>query len=143
MEKIILSAYSQKNRVQLTCSTKGRTKQAFKDECDINIIIKRFMRTGVLDFTQKNQPRYGDCTGMEYQKAVQTVADAKTLFNELPAELRSRFDNEPALFLDFVQDERNMEEARELGLLKPVEPPKAEVAIPPAPPPSKVAPATP
>lgn len=117
---IIRSAYSKKSRVQVHFTGKGRTKQSFKAECDINTIISRFMRTGVLDFANKNQPRYGDTTGLEYQGAMQIVAGAKSLFNELPAALRDRFDNEPALFLDFVQDERNREEAQALGLLKPV-----------------------
>lgn len=116
---IIISGYQPKKRVRKTFSTKGRTKQSFKDECDINTILKRFMRTGVIDFANKNQARYGDSTGVEYQAAMCTVAAAKSLFNELPAHLRNRFENEPAKFLDFVQDDRNEAEARELGLLKP------------------------
>lgn len=117
--KLIRSLYSRKHSVQLTCTTKGRTKQSFKAECDINSIVSRFLRTGILDFAQKNQPRYGDTTGCEYQSAMQTVATARSLFNDLPAALRSRFENEPAKFLDFVQDDRNREEALALGLLRP------------------------
>lgn len=140
--RIIRSAYSHKPQFQLECPEKpfGRTKQSFKDECDINVIIRRFLRTGVMDFTARNEPRYGDCTGMEYTQAMQTVAAAKSLFNELPAALRARFDNEPALFLDFVQDDKNRDEARELGLLKPEEAPKPAPASPPAAP--TAAPAT-
>lgn len=134
-----LTAYSAKPRVKTTFSTKGRTKQSFKDETDINHIIRRFTRTGVLDFTNKNEARYGDTTGVEYQQAVNMVAAAKSLFNELPAELRARFENEPAKFLDFVQDERNRDEARELGLLKPEVQPAASAATPPAPPPRQSA----
>lgn len=116
---VIRSAYSKKQKVQTHFTGVGRTKQSFKAECDINTIVSRFLRTGVLDFANKNQPRYGDTTGIEYQSAMQVVASAKTLFNELPAALRDRFENEPALFLDFIQDPRNRDEARELGLLKP------------------------
>lgn len=130
---IFNTAYSLKPRIKITFSTKGRTKQSFKAECDINTIVSRFLRTGILDFAQKNEPRYGDTTGIEYQSAMNTVAAAKSLFNELPAALRNRFENEPAQFLDFVQDEDNREEATELGLLKPVEPPEEPAAIPPAP----------
>lgn len=140
MTTYILSAYSPKKRVQLKCSTLGRTKQAFKDECNINTIINRFLRTGVMDFAQKNQARYGDVTGIEYQSAMNTVAAAKSLFNELPAQLRDRFDNEPALFLDFVQDKRNEEEARELGLLKPKPIAPTAEATPPGTSPGKTAP---
>lgn len=116
---LIISAYSPKKRLRTTFSTKGRTKQAFKAECDINNILSRFLRTGVMDFANKNQARYGDCTGVEYQAAMCTVAAAKSMFNDLPAHIRNRFENEPAQFLDFVQDEKNREEAAALGLLKP------------------------
>lgn len=127
------SAYSSKKRVQLFCTTKGRTKQSFKDECDINTIIRRFLKTGMLDYANKHEPRYGDTTGIEYTMAMQTVAAAKSIFNDLSAELRSRFENEPAKFLDFVNDEKNREEAQKLGLLKPVAAPIEQPATPPAP----------
>lgn len=96
----------------------GRTKQSFKDECDINNIMSRFARTGVLDFAARNEPRYGDCTGLDFTESMQRVAAANTLFQELPAKLRDRFKNSPAEFLDFVQNDANREEAMELGLLR-------------------------
>lgn len=122
-EKQILTAYGKKIKVRTFFTGAGRTKQSFKAECDINTIIDRYLKTGVLEYANKNEPRYGDVTGIEYQDAMQKVAAAKTLFNELPAGVRDRFDNEPALFLDFVQDDANREEAEKLGLLKPQEPP--------------------
>lgn len=115
----ILSAYSEKQRVQIHFQGQGRTKQSFKDECDINNIMDRFLKTGILEFTQQNQPRYGDSTGLEYQDAMLIVANAKSLFNSLPPQLRDRFENDPALFLDFVNDDKNRAEALEMGLLKP------------------------
>lgn len=123
-EKQILTAYGKKIKVRIFFTGEGRTKQSFKAECDINTIIDRYLKTGVMEFTQKNEPRYGDVTGLDYQNAMQIVAGAKSLFNELPAHVRDRFDNEPALFLDFVQDPANTDEARELGLLKPLPPPE-------------------
>lgn len=111
------SAYSEKQRVQLTCTDPTRTKQSFKAECDINTIIARFLRTGVMDFAQKHEPRYGDCTGQEFQSAMNTVSRAQSLFLDLPAALRGRFENDPAKFLDFIQDTKNRDEAIELGLI--------------------------
>lgn len=97
----------------------GRTKQSHKAETDINNIMSRYQRTGTLDFVQKNAGRYGDTTGLEFQAAMDVVAKANSMFAELPSSLRSRFNNRPEEFLDFVQDDRNIEEARKLGLLKP------------------------
>lgn len=135
--KKIHSAYSKKERVKTLNKKPSRTKQQFKDECDINIIISRYLRTGQLDHIQKLQPRYGDVTGIEYQDAMLTVAAAQTLFNELPAKIRDRFENEPAQFLEFVQDDKNRKEAEELGLLKPVQPTSEAPATPLASPPGK------
>lgn len=113
-----VTAYSEKKKVALVSTLPSRTKQQFKEECDINNIISRFLKTGVLNFTSKNAPRYGDVTAIEYQDAMLKVAQARTLFAELPAAIRSRFDNEPAQFLAFVQDEKNRDEALAMGLLK-------------------------
>ena len=38
------------------------------------------------------------------------------MFEELPATIRKKFENDPAKFLDFVNDERNADEMVELGL---------------------------
>lgn len=130
------TAYSAKNRVQLHNTRPSRTKQAFKAECDINTIIARFIKTGVNDFVNQHEPRYGDVTGIEYTEAMQKVAAAKSLFAAMPAHLRARFENEPAKFLTFVQDEKNREEALKLGLLKPEAAPTKQAATPPAPAPA-------
>jgi len=129
--KTIYHAYSLNHpKPTLDCPEKpfGRTKQSFKAECDINTIIQRFLKTGQIDLANRLEPRYGDATGLEYTQAMLTVAKAKSLFAELPAALRGRFENDPAKFLDFVQDDKNMEEARELGLLKSKAPAAADAA---------------
>lgn len=116
-----ITAYSPKNKVQLTFTGAGRTKQSFKNECDINQILARFQRTGVLDFQQKHAPQYGDVTAIEFQKAQFMIAEANGMFAAMPSKLRARFDNDPAKFLAFIDDERNRNEAQDLGLLKEVQ----------------------
>lgn len=119
-EKLIRTAYGPKLQISMSFPVgEDKTKQSFKAESDINNIMAQYLKTGLLDYVQRNEPRYGDTTGFDYQSAMFKIAGAKTMFNELPAELRARFDNEPANFLDFVQDDSNREEAIELGLLKP------------------------
>jgi len=121
---------------------KSRTKQAFKDECDINKIMARFVRTRTLDWVSDVAPRYGDLIGWDYQEALNQVARGKEMFKALPAKVRSRFHNDPAELLDFLADEDNRDEARKLGLLKkPQEAAAQPVATPPATPPTSAAPA--
>lgn len=131
----IRSSYGPKARIRLTCKGPGRTKQSFKDECDINKIMARFVRTGVLDFVSKYSPQYGDVTGADFAEAMNIVAQSRSMFAALPASIRSRFDNSPEKFLSFMEDPANAAKARELGLLPPEAPeqapePQAPVAAP-------------
>lgn len=104
----------------------GLTIQHFRDECDINTIVKRFGLTGELP-QNLSMPTYGDFRGIsDYQTALNLVMEANRNFMTLPAELRARFENDPQQLLAFLDDEKNRAEAIELGLVK---------APPPAPPP--------
>jgi phage internal scaffolding protein len=101
----------------LYCEDPSRTKQSFKEECDINTILKRFNVTGQLPVGPL-QPQYGDFSGVfDYQTALNAVIAAQESFNALPATLRNRFANDPAAFVDFCSDESNREEMIRLGLV--------------------------
>lgn len=113
------SAYSPRLRVALSFPAQGRTKQSFKAECDINTIMARYLKTGMIDFVNKHAPQYHDVTGLDYQEALLVVAQSQTLFNELPSHIRLEFDNNPAEFLDFVNDPANAPEMAAMGLLTP------------------------
>ena len=100
------------------------TKQSFKDECDINNIVSRFDKTGVLDHEALVKPKFGDFLGVsDYQTALNQVIEAEEAFEALPAKVRARFDNQPADFLEFCSDEKNYDEMVELGLIEPTNKP--------------------
>tara|TARA_B100001769_G_C22110436_1_gene600545 strand:+ start:3388 stop:3861 length:474 start_codon:yes stop_codon:yes gene_type:complete len=95
----------------------SRTKSEFKDEVNINTIVKKAMRTGVLP-TGDRQPLYADFTQLNsYETAQIAIAEAKSSFEQLPSDIRAKFDNNVTELLDFVDDEANKEEAIQLGLL--------------------------
>jgi len=102
----------------------GRTKQSFVEECDINNIMARHKRTGVIDHLAKYPLHYGDFTNAnDYQEAHNKLIAANDAFDALPAHVRRRMDNDPAKLMDFMADPDNVEEAQELGLLpKPSDP---------------------
>lgn len=118
-KSLFITAYGPKSRHQTSFSSDSRTKQSFKAECDVNNIMKRYIKTGMIEFTNRNEPKYGDVTGVTFQNAMDIIAAARGMFHELPARVRDRFQNDPAQFLDFVNNPNNRDEARELGLLKP------------------------
>lgn len=111
-------------RVQKFFKKPSMTKQSFKDEVNINNIMAKFQKSGAITHYAKHAPNYGDATHIELHDALNVVADAETMFEELPSSLRKRFDNNPEKFLEFVQDEKNLEEMRELGLAKKSPPAK-------------------
>ena len=111
------SAYSPKLRCSISFSGEGRTKQSFKAECDINTIMSRYARTGVLDHLARTPPQYADIEGIDFQGAMQVVATAREQFAAMSSELRDRFANDPAKLLSFLQNPDNLEEGVKLGLL--------------------------
>lgn len=113
-----ITAYGPKRRVRYDDSSPSRTKQSFAAECDINNIMARYLNTGLITHENTRQALYGDATGVDYQSAQNFIAAANSEFQALPSAIRSRFDNDPALFLDFIHDEKNLPEMAELGFLK-------------------------
>lgn len=114
-----ITAYGPKVKVRLHFAPVGRTKQSFKDECDINIIMRRYEQTGVLDHVSGREPQYLDATAVEFQSAMEIIAAARSQFQSLPAKLRSFFDNDPARFVEFMESDPDREDLAELGVLTP------------------------
>lgn len=106
-----------------------RTQQNFKEECDINNILRKFAVTGQVA-PPARLPTYGDFTGVvDYKSALEAVMEASRAFGELPADVRSFFANDPAAFVDFCSDESNREKAIELGLIAAGEAPAKPVPL--------------
>lgn len=123
------SAYMFHERVFTDVSGLSRTKQNFKDECDINVIMRRYETHGVLPAFNQREGRFMDTTVFHFQDAQQVVAAAKSAFEELPARLRDRFKNDPSQLIEFLNDERNRDEAIKLGLVNPTPLPPAPVQV--------------
>lgn len=101
------------------------TEQSHKDEVNINNIVKRHG----IDVIQKTnllrsvEFQYDDVSGNDFQEAMQIVAKAQQTFDAMPSQLRKEFDNNPAVFLDFVQNPDNVDKMVDMGLAERVTPP--------------------
>ncbi len=113
-----------RNRVQITFAKNGRTKQSFKDECDINNIMRKYQKTGAVAHANQHAPNYGFATSLDFSDAMRLITTAQDMFDGLPSSIRTRFANDPALFLDFVQDADNEAEMAKLGLVEEKQPPE-------------------
>lgn len=116
----IRSASNLGPRVQLVFTGKGRTKQAPAAECDINEIMAKYVKTGLLAHANSYRGEYGFASAVDFHGAMNIVTKADQMFDALPAKVRDRFSNDPASFLDFVQADDNEAEMIELGLADPI-----------------------
>lgn len=112
----------------LKCEDETLAQQQFRDECDINNIMERFGLTGELPANPLS-PQFGDFSGvLDYHSAMNAVLAAQDSFNELPATLRARFENDPNNLIRFLDDPNNRNEALALGLI--AEEPRAAMPEP-------------
>ena len=107
------------DKAGLSCLDASLTQQQFKEESDINTIVDRFMKSGVLP-TPVNMPQYVDFEGVfDFQSAMNVVRQADENFMRLDAKVRARFNNSPQDFLEFFANPENAAEAVRLGLAIP------------------------
>lgn len=96
--------------------------QSYKDDSDINVLMRRFGVTGQLP-TANILPFYGDFSAATtYQEALNMVLQADQAFDSLPARIRNRFNNDPMQLIRFLENDQNRDEAAELGLTIPRQP---------------------
>lgn len=112
--------YTRKNGT-IGCDTineeKTMTDQQFRDDCDVNIILKRLMAGQATPLPMSNKGVFGDFTNMpSYQESLQNVINANDAFMTLPSGVRTRFQNDPQQLMDFLNDKENVEESIKLGL---------------------------
>lgn len=112
---------NQNHRTPFNTIGHSRTKQAPHAECDINQIMAQYQKTGVIEHLNEHQGDYSDfLSAPDYHTALNQILEAQSAFDTLPSNLRNRFTNDPAQFLDFVQNPANAEELISLGLANPV-----------------------
>ncbi len=109
------SAYNLGNEDYSQSFTDGLTEQHHTDTCDINKILAQFMETGIMPNTNAN-PQYGDVSDVDFTQMQNQLATAKTLFEELPEQVKDRFNNEMHTFLHFAENPDNLPELVEMGL---------------------------
>ena len=99
------------------------TRQEFAEECDINVLMDKYEKQGIISHINPRTPQYLDLTGLpDLQTAHQIIQDATREFMALPANTRREFDNDPMKFVQFAEDPGNIDKMREWGLA----PPKAD-----------------
>jgi phage internal scaffolding protein len=119
----IYSLYNRPAGDGVAFSKPSLTQQHFKDECDVNTIMSRYLKTGFLTDPLKpptSRPMFGDfSSALDFHNAQTIIAEAQQTFDSLPSFIRDRFNNDPAQLLAFLGDEKNKDEAIKLGIISP------------------------
>lgn len=103
----------------LVCKDDSKAVQSGKEDADINVIVARFNKSGVLPGSIV-PPTYDNFVDVfDFQSAMNAVVFAQREFMKLDAKVRSRFGNDPQQFVEFCSDKENLDEMRKLGLAVP------------------------
>lgn len=107
-----------------------KTRQSEAAACDINNIMARYKKTGVIPVVDR-PVLYQDVAEIgDFRSVLDRVDRANKMFMKLPAKVRAEFGNDVATFLDFTSDPANRDQMVEMGLIDvkaAPEPPKPPV----------------
>ena len=115
------SAFHPPGRMRRSCCKEfergSMTEQHHADRVNIQNIMERWQKTGVLDHVNNYKGTYGDfISEPDFYQAQLLVAEAKSMFATLPSSIRERFANDPGRYLAFMNDVNNINAIKELGL---------------------------
>lgn len=120
----------------VTVTGPGLTKQEFREEADVNVMMKRMILTGQPPLSASTlAPIFADVSDIGcYADVLRRVVAADAAFMELPPEIRTRFNNSPAELVEHLQDGNTLAEVIRTHLKLPpsVAAPVLE-AVPPKP----------
>lgn len=108
-----LDDYTKPENASLTIQEAAR-------DTDINELARRFGVTQLATIFRADDPAfYGDASAVprDLNDAYEQLRDANTKFNMLDANIREKFGNNYREYVSWVNDEKNYEEAINLGLL--------------------------
>lgn len=91
-----------------------KTEQSHARSCDINTIMARYNKTGIIDHVAKHSATYADVSNADFQTAQSLVLEQKTIFEELPAFVRDEFDNDVGNYLELMQTDEGLSELQSI-----------------------------
>lgn len=114
------TAYQKHKRHTLEFGEPSLTKQSFRDECDINNIMSKYQKTGIIEHLNEHNGEYGDFISyQDYHTSLNQILEAQETFNSIPSSIREKFNNNPAEFLEFAQNPENHDQMVEFGMAYP------------------------
>lgn len=119
-KSIEIRSFADRTRCKQHTGEFSRVQQHLAPETDINNIMSKYEKTGVIQHLNRYGGQYGDFGDIpQYQEGLNRVMAAEEMFMSLPSKIRDRFHNDPGNFIAFATDGDNLEEMRKMGLAPP------------------------
>lgn len=108
--------YNYKPNNGLVNTMESMTFQECKDDCDINILYRKYLSKGM---TPPNvlsmESRYADITKTQTMEEMLNVQnDVMTMFNELPSEIREACDYQVDTFMELISNKYEDNQVKDL-----------------------------
>lgn len=111
------TSYDKPQRVKQHIGDRVLVQQHLRDETDINNIMRKYEKTGILTHVNQYAGQYGDFSGIpDYQTGLNRIRESQEMFMSLPASIRDKFNNDPGKFIEFATDKENLAEMQKMGL---------------------------
>jgi hypothetical protein len=107
------------------------TVQSERDETDVNLIMQKYTKYGILPEVKNSQPFFSDEVIQyygDYHAHVHKIRAAESYFDSLPSELREYFENSVQNLATWLSNPDNADEAVKLGLVPAPAAPAAPAA---------------
>lgn len=114
--KVKVRSYFDRVRVRTPVNSKkdpSQTEQHHARSCDINTIMAKFQKTGLIEWVNQKKAVYADVTAADWAAAQNIVAAARTQFEELPSYVRKQFSGVEE-YLELVQTDEGVERLRQI-----------------------------
>ena len=124
--------YIRYHEAVIDCSKdKPLTEQSHRDETNINNIVKRHGMDLIAKTAALSTPEYimDDDPTNDFMEAMLIVTKAQQTFEQLPSELRAKFENQPAKFMDFIHNPENIDQMVEMGLVNAPQPEPSPIQV--------------
>lgn len=104
----------------ITFTEESKTLQSEYESTTIDWYLRRYSATGVDPFADRAlNARFGDFSNYQsFLDAQNKLAGIRQGFEQLPSEVRARFNNNINAFMEFVTDPQNADECVSMGLIQ-------------------------
>lgn len=117
MTKIKIRKFGDRVRSMQHIGEGSHVQQHLAQETDINRIMSKYQKTGLLTHVSRYAGQYGDFSMVpDYKTGLERIQASQEMFMSLPSSIRDRFNNDPAQFIEFATNPDNQEELQNMGL---------------------------